>query len=60
MSLLYKIDDVVAVLNVSKATVKREIIRGNLPALKIGKSLRFKVSDVEKYIQQLPKWKEVN
>ena len=59
MSLLYKIDDVMEVLNVSRATVKREVIRGNLPAIKIGKSLRFNVSDVNKYIEQLPKWKEV-
>lgn len=57
MSLLYKIEDVMKMLNVSKATIRREIIRGNLPAIKIGKSLRFNVSDVDKYIAQLPKWK---
>jgi len=59
MSSLYKIDDVMKMLNVGKATIRREIIRGNLPAIKIGKSLRFDMSDVEQYIAQLPKWKEV-
>jgi putative molybdopterin biosynthesis protein len=59
MSLLYKIDDVAKLLNVSNITVRREVIRGNLPAVKIGRSLRFNVSDVKKYIEQLPDWKEV-
>ncbi len=59
MSLLYKIDDVAKLLNVSNITVRREVSRGNLPAVKIGRSLRFNVSDVKKYIEQLPNWKEV-
>jgi excisionase family DNA binding protein len=59
MSLLYKIDDVAKLLNVSNITVRREVSRGNLQAVKIGRSLRFNVSDVKKYIEQLPSWKEV-
>ena len=51
---LMTIEDVRTVLNISKASVRRELIRGNLSAVKIGKSLRFKPEDVEAYINNLP------
>jgi excisionase family DNA binding protein len=51
---LMTIDDVKTLLNISKTSVRRELLRGNLSAVKIGKSLRFKPEDVEAYINNLP------
>ena len=51
---LMTIEDVRTVLNISKASVRRELIRGNLSAVKIGKSFRYKPEDVEAYINNLP------
>jgi excisionase family DNA binding protein len=46
MEALLKVSEVAARLRVSVATIRRMVQRGQLPAIKIGKQLRYRESDV--------------
>lgn len=50
MKNLLKLNDVVQYLNVSEITIRRLIDRGKIPFHKIGKGLRFREEDIEKYL----------
>ena len=51
MEELLTTNEVMAVLKVSRPTIYAIRERGDLEAVKIGKSVRFRKSDVEKLIQ---------
>ena len=51
---LLLLSDVVAQLNVSDSTVRRAVSSGELASVRIGRSLRFRPADVQKYIDSLP------
>lgn len=51
MKKLLKLSEVVEYLNVSEITVRRLIDRGKISFYKIGKSLRFREEDIEKYLE---------
>lgn len=44
-------EDVQKILKVSRATLERRVRRGEIPAYKIGRNVRFKAQDIEQYIQ---------
>ncbi len=48
-----KIEDAAEKLQVSKSTVRRLIINGDLPAVKIGKSVRIRSDDWEQFMNKL-------
>lgn len=49
---LWNADEVAKHLRVSKRTILREVEHGKLEAFRVGKALRFKREDVEKYIDK--------
>lgn len=53
MAQLLKINDVSDQLNMSKSSVRREIDRGNLQAVKIGKSVRINSEELKRYLSSL-------
>lgn len=44
--------DVAEILKVNPMTVYREVQRGNLPAHRIGRALRFAEADIQAYLDQ--------
>ena len=50
-SVLLTIDEVAAVLRVSKTSVYRLVERRELPFCRVGRSLRFTHDDIETYLQ---------
>jgi len=50
---LMKIEEVSERLQVHPGTVRNLVKRGELPYVKIGKSLRFKTDDVEALVERL-------
>ncbi len=53
MAQLLKINDVSDQLNMSKSSIRREIDRGNLQAVKIGKSVRISSEELKRYLSSL-------
>lgn len=49
---LLDIDQVAEYLGVSRRTVVRIVNRGELPAFRVGRALRFKLADLEAYMEQ--------
>ena len=50
---LLKINEVSGQLNMSKSSICREIDRGNLQAVKIGKSVRISSEELDRYLSSL-------
>jgi excisionase family DNA binding protein len=50
---LLKINEVSGQLNMSKYSIRREIDRGNLQAVKIGKSVRISSEELDRYLSSL-------
>lgn len=46
------LEDVAKILKVSKRTVQREVSLGKLVAFRVGKSLRFRIESIERYIEE--------
>lgn len=53
MTQLLKINDVSDQLKMSKSSIRREIDRGNLSAIKIGKSVRISSAELDRYLSSL-------
>lgn len=53
MTQLLKINDVSDQLKMSKSSIRREIDRGNLSAVKIGKSVRISSDELDRYLSSL-------
>lgn len=53
MAQLLKINDVSDQLKMSKSSIRREIDRGNLQAVKIGKSVRISSEELNRYLSSL-------
>jgi excisionase family DNA binding protein len=53
MTQLLKINDVSDQLKMSKSSIRREIDRGNLSAVKIGKSVRISSEELDRYLSSL-------
>lgn len=53
MTQLLKINDVSDQLKMSKSSIRREIDRGNLQAIKIGKSVRISSEELDRYLSSL-------
>ncbi len=53
MTQLVKIAELSKQLNISASSIRREIDKGNLQALKIGSSVRITSDEVERYIASL-------
>lgn len=53
MAQLLKINDVSDQLKMSKSSIRREIDRGNLSAIKIGKSVRISSAELDRYLSSL-------
>ena len=53
MTQLVKINELSKQLSVSHSSIRREIEKGNLNALKIGSSVRITSDEVERYIASL-------
>ena len=53
MAQLLKINDVSDQLKMSKSSIRREIDRGNLQAIKIGKSVRISSEELNRYLSSL-------
>ena len=53
MTQLVKIAELSKQLSVSPSSIRREIDRGNLQALKIGSSVRITSDEVDRYIASL-------
>lgn len=53
MAQLLKINDVSDQLKMSKSSIRREIDRGNLQAVKIGKSVRISSEELDRYLSSL-------
>jgi excisionase family DNA binding protein len=49
---ILNLEDVAKMLKVSERTVQREVTAGKLKAFKVGRSLRFRLGEVEKYIER--------
>ena len=47
---LLTVDDLVDLLKVRKSWVYDEVESGRLPAVRLGRQLRFRISDVEAYL----------
>lgn len=52
---LLRITDVSEILQVSGSTVRRLIENGELPAMRVGESIRLQRAEVESYIARLEK-----
>ena len=50
MQSLLTYQDVGAMLRVSRNTVMRMVARGELPAVRLGRQIRFVPADIERYI----------
>ena len=48
---LLTVDDLVALLRVKKSWIYDEVEAGRLACLRLGRQLRFRVADVEAYLQ---------
>lgn len=48
---LLTVDDLVALLQVKKSWIYDEVEAGRLQCLRLGRQLRFRISDVEAYLQ---------
>ena len=46
------LEEVAKMLKVSERTVQREVTAGKLRAFRVGRSLRFRLTDVEKYMER--------
>jgi excisionase family DNA binding protein len=55
MAQLLKINDVSDQLKMSKSSIRREIDRGNLHAIKIGKSVRISSQELDRYLAEIQK-----
>jgi len=53
MAKLLKINEVADELNMSKSSIRREIKRENLQAVKIGKSVRISSEELNRYLSSL-------
>ena len=53
MTQLLKINDLEDQLNMSKSSIRREIKRGNLQAIKLGKSVRISSEELDRYLSSL-------
>lgn len=51
MTGLYTVKDLAKILAVKPLTIYRMVERGQLPAVKIGKSIRFKPEDINAYLE---------
>lgn len=51
MTGLYTVKDLAKILAVKPLTIYRMIERGQLPAVKIGKTIRFKPEDIDAYLE---------
>jgi excisionase family DNA binding protein len=47
---LIDVGQVAAMLKISTATVRRWVLQGYIPYMKIGKAIRFSNSDIEKWV----------
>jgi excisionase family DNA binding protein len=52
--LAYHLRDVCAKLNISRATLDREVARGRLRVVKIGCASRITAGELERYLSNLP------
>lgn len=52
-ALLLKVDHVMKVTNLGKTKVWEEIYSGSLPAIRIGRSVRIRRSDLEMWIDRM-------
>lgn len=59
MAQLLKINEVGDQLKMSKSSIRREIDRGNLHAIKIGKSVRVSSAELDRYISALNETQKV-
>ena len=48
---LLPVDSAARYLGVSRAAIERLVYRGELPAVKIGRSIRFDVRDLDRFIE---------
>ena len=48
---LYQIREAAEFLGVSRATVERLVLRGELPFVKVGGSTRFDLEDLDSYVE---------
>ena len=51
--ILLKIDEVAKYIGLNHRTIRRMADRGELPVVRIGKSLRFKTEEVRKFVEDL-------
>lgn len=49
--LLYRINEAAQMCGVSENTIRREVGYGNLPSVRVGRSLRFHKQDIDSFIQ---------
>ena len=49
---ILNLEEVAKMLKVSERTVQREVTAGKLKAFRVGRSLRFRLKEVEKYIER--------
>ncbi len=49
---IMSLEEVAKMLKVSERTVQREVTAGKLKAFKVGRSLRFRLEEVEKYMKR--------
>jgi excisionase family DNA binding protein len=59
MTQLLKINDLEDQLNMSKSSIRREIKRGNLQAIKIGKSVRISSEELDRYLSSLSETQKI-
>lgn len=54
-SALYTLDDLSKILKIPTGSIRNQLCRGTFPIrpLKIGRLLRFKVADIEQYLESL-------
>jgi excisionase family DNA binding protein len=50
---LYDINQVSKMLSLSRSSIYREIEKGNLKVIKIGKSIRFHDEEIQRFIDSL-------
>ena len=56
-SLLLKYDEAAAALAVSKSTIYRMVMAGEITAVNLGGSIRIRMSDLERLVAELPEKK---
>jgi excisionase family DNA binding protein len=59
MTQLLKINDLEDQLNMSKSSIRREIKRGNLQAIRIGKSVRISSEELDRYLSSLSETQKI-